>query len=129
MPFFVSSLAPPPLGKQIVFNDFGLLGSVFGTKLDPKTSPRGVREGPGSFPEGSLSQVGSEIPLGALSGPLLELSWGSLGILLGHFDPSWPALRLSRGRVGAVLARLGTVLRPSWAVLGPSWALLEPQWL
>merc|ERR1712078_590722 len=71
-------------------------------------------EGPGSFREGSLSQVGAEIPLGAPVGPILEPSWGHLG-------PSWSPLGASWGPLGAFMG-------PSWAPLEPSWGHLRPSW-
>ena len=120
-----SPRSPPP-EKHSFVNDFGLRGSVCGTKWVPKSLPGGVREGPGSVREGSQSQVGhlgpswshlgaSLGPLGAPLGPswaLLEPSWGQLG-------PSWSPH-------GAILGPLGALLGQSSAVLGPSWALLEP---
>ena len=102
---------------------FASRGPSCGPRVVPKSLPGGVREGPGRVPEGSLSQVGSEVPLGALLGPLLEPSWSPLGPLLG---PSWALLSLPGavlGPLGAVLARLRAVLGLSWGHLGPSWSL------
>ena len=50
------------------------------------SSPEGVREGPGGLLEGSLSQVGPDVPLGTFLGPFLEPSWGLSGPLLGNLE-------------------------------------------
>ena len=87
----------------------------------PKSLPGGVWEGPGGFREGSLSQVGSEIPLGTSVGPLLEPSWGHLG-------PSWSPLGASWGPLGALMGPSWAPLEPSWGHLRPSWGHLGPSW-
>jgi len=92
-----------------------------GTKLVPKSLPGGVWESPGGLREGSLSQVGSEIPLGAPVGPLLEPSWGHLG-------PSWSPLGASWGPLGALMGPSWAPLEPSWGHLRPSWGHLGPSW-
>ena len=80
------------------------------------------------------------LPLGALSGILLEPSWdggllGRLEAILGVLErpsalsePSWTVLGASVGRLGALLGRLGALLGASWAFLGPLWRLLGPSW-
>ena len=85
--------------------------------------PGGVPEGPGGFLEGSLSQVGPDVPLGTLLEPFLEPSWSPLGALVGR---SWAVLSLreallgrSWGRLGASWGRIGTILGRFRAIFGP----------
>ena len=104
--------------------------TLVGLKIAPRGGlggsqelPGGVREGRGGFLEGSLSQVGPDVPLGTLLGPFLERSWSRLGALVGR---SWAILSLpeallgrSWGRLGASWGRLGTILGRFRAIFGP----------
>ena len=86
---------------KLVFPDPRLLRSVHNGS-DPWLSM--ARSASGE----SLSEVGSESPLGALLGA----SWGPLGGLLGP--------------LGRILDGFGSFLEASWRLLGPSWCLSGP---
>ena len=60
------------------------------------------------------------------------MSWGRLGGVLEHLQPSWGrpgGVSGVLGRPGVIVSRLGASLGPSWGrlgpFLGPSWDVLE----
>ena len=91
------------------------------SKSIPGGVPGGSREGPGRVPEGTLSQVGSQSPVGTLLGALSGPSGVPLGPLLDKLGPP-------RNPLGTVLGPSWLVLRTSWGTFGPSWKHLGPHW-
>ena len=110
---------------RILFNDsqfqWFVLWVQTGPKIDPQTGPGGFWK---RVVEAPLNQVGSEFPLAAFTGPLLQSSGAFLGLQLIFLSIPDALLR----RDGAVCARLGASMGQSWALWGPSRALLEPLW-